>query len=142
MINPTHVGTIEQYAETGDYVDDAETIPVRDWETALEAPCKYEPEGQPFQREDAGGRVYKEARTHWAPYDVGEMVDISDEEEPKNLQYELAIGAGDNWRLTLEGIDGVFAIRELPKVHSSGPGQPTHVTIEIERVDPSELGGS
>ena len=133
MVNPTHIGAIEQYAATGDYVDDAETVPEREWQAVAEGPCRYEPQGQPFVREEQGGRIYTEARTKWQPWTVGELDDGV---------YECDVGAGDNWRLTLEGIDGIFAIAEQPKVHSSAYGQPSHVTIEIERVDPSELGGN
>lgn len=131
-MNLTHVGLIEQHAPTGEYVDDDETVPQRAWQPVAEGPCRYEPEGQPFVREEMGGRVYKEARTHWQPWTVGEA---------DGGAYECTVGAGDNWRLTLEGIDGVFAIAAAPKVHSSGAGAPSHVTIEVERVDASDLGG-
>lgn len=142
MINPTHIGKIEQQVETGEFVNDTGTIPEKEWQTVTEGPCKYEPEGQPFVREEMGSRVYKEARTHWAPYTVGEMVDVSEEEQPAKQQYQLDIGAGDDWRVTIEGINGVFAIREMPKMHSKAYQAPAHVTIEVERVDPSELGDS
>ncbi|WEL29852.1 hypothetical protein [Haloferax volcanii] len=137
----THKATIEHYQETGETVGDGAggTISVKDWVSVADGvPCRYEPAGQGYVREDQGGRVYESPRVYFPPRAVGEMVDVSADDDPADYEYELDVDAGDDYRLTLEAVDGVFTLSD-PDVHYSGPQRPSHVVIEVERIDP---GGS
>jgi hypothetical protein len=137
----THLATIEEYQETGDTVDDGMggTVPVEDWTVVVEdEPCRYEPEGQGYVREDQGGRVYESPRVYFPARAVGSMVDVSDEGDPADYEFQLDIGTGDDWRLTLAGVTGTFALSD-PDVHYEGPNRPSHVVIEVERIDPEDV---
>jgi hypothetical protein len=134
----THKATIEEYRETGETIDDGAggTVSVEDWVTVVDAePCRYEPAGQGYVREDQGGRVYESPRVIIPPRSVGEMGDISGADEPADYEYQLDIDDGDDWRLTLAGISGTFALADVD-VHFEGPQRPSHVVIEVERTDP------
>ena len=136
----THIGTIEHLQETGDTVDDGAggTIPVEEWTKVVDAlPCRYEPGGQGYVREDQGSRVYESPRVYFPARTVGQMVDVSGAVEEATYEYQLDVVAGDDWRLTLEGVDGTFALSD-PDVHYEGPNRPSHVVIEVEQVDPED----
>ncbi|QLG63084.1 hypothetical protein [Halorarum salinum] len=136
----THLGTIEHYQATGETVDDGAggTIPQKDWVTVVDGvPCRYEPEGQGYVRQDQGGRVYESPRVYFPARSVGEMVDVSGAEEEATYEYQLDVAAGDDYRLTLDAVDGVFALSD-PDVHYEGPNRPSHVIIEVERIDPED----
>lgn len=133
----THKATIEHYQETGETIDDGAggTIPEQDWVAVVDdQPCRYEPAGQGYVREDQGGRVYETPRVHVPARTVGEMVDVSAEDAPADYEYQLAIDDGDDWRLTLASIAGTFAMTDVD-VHFEGPQRPSHVTVEVERTD-------
>lgn len=137
----THLATIEEFQETGETEDDGMggTVPVEEWEIVVEdEPCRYEPEGQGYVREDQGGRVYETPRVYFPPYGVGSMIDVSEEDDPADYEYQLDVDVGDDWRLALEGVDGTFALSD-PDVHYEGPQRPSHVVIEVERTDPEGI---
>jgi hypothetical protein len=125
----THLATIEQYAETGETIDDGAggTIPVEEWTTVVDGqPCRYEPAGQGYVREDQGGRVYESPRVYFPARAVGSI-------DAPASQYELNIDEGDDWRLSLEDVDGEFSLVNVD-VHYEGAHRPSHVVIEIERI--------
>ncbi|WP_058365405.1 hypothetical protein [Haloparvum sedimenti] len=126
----THLVTIEQYQETGETVDDGAggTIPVEEWVAVVDnEPCRYEPAGKGYVREDQGGRVYSSPRIYLPARTAGHM--------GPNSEFVLDIDEGDDWRLRLASVDGEFAIRSVD-VHYSGPQQPSHVLVELEDVEP------
>lgn len=138
----THLATIEHYAETGQTIDDGAggTIPQKEWTTVVDGqPCRYEPEGQGYVREDQGGRVYESPRVYLPARSVGSMADVSAVGDDAEYEYELEIDTGDEWRLTLAGVDGTFSLSD-PDVHYKGPQRPSHVVIEVERVDADPEG--
>ncbi|KDE59822.1 hypothetical protein EL22_16990 [Halostagnicola sp. A56] len=136
----THLATVDQYQETGETEDDGMggEVPVEDWVTVLEGvPCRYEPAGQGYVREDQGGRVYSTPRIYFPARSAGEMVDVSDEDDDPDYEYQLEVDEGDGWRLSLESVDGMFALSNVD-VHYEGPQRPSHVVIEVERTDPED----
>jgi hypothetical protein len=62
------------------------------------------------------------------------MVDTSVEGEPADYEYEVAVEEGDDWRLTIGGIAGEFAVTDVD-VHYEGPERPSHVVVEVETID-------
>jgi len=136
----THQVTIEEFRETGETIDDGAggTIPVEEWVTVVDGqPCRYEPAGQGYVREDQGGRVYESPRVYLPAYTAGDMVDVSAEGEDSDHEYQLDVDNGDDWRLTLPSVDGTFALTDVD-VHYSGPQQPSHVVIEVEQIEPED----
>jgi len=128
----THLLTIEHYEETGETVDDGAggTIPVEEWAAVVsDSACRYEPAGQGYVREDQGSRVYESPRVVAPARTVGHMASYG--------EYELDIAEGDDWRLTLAGVDGTFALTNID-VHYEGPQRPSHVVIEVEQTDPRD----
>lgn len=133
----THLVTVEHFEETGETAADGAggTIPVEEWTTVIsEAVCRYEPAGQGYVREDQGARVYESPRIYLPPQSAGEMVDVSGDDEPATYEFEPAVDEGDDWRLTLATVDGEFAPINVD-VHYEGPQRPSHVVVEVERVD-------
>lgn len=132
----THLITVEHYQETGETIDDGAggTIPVEEWVAVVDGvPGRFEPAGQGYVREDQGGRVYSTPRVFLPARSAGEMVDTSADGEPPKHEYDLAVAAGDDWRLTIGGIAGVFALTDVD-VHYDGPERPSHAVIEVENV--------
>jgi len=128
----THKVTIEEFRETGETIDDGAggTIPVEEWVTAVDGePCRYEPAGQGYVREAEGGRVHETPRVILPARAVGHMESFG--------EYRLDIDDGDDWRLTLAGVDGTFALSDVD-VHYEGPQRPSHVVVEVERIDPED----
>ncbi|ELZ48983.1 hypothetical protein C464_06215 [Halorubrum coriense DSM 10284] len=133
----THLVTVEHYQETGETVDDGAggTIPVEEWATVVDGePGRFEPAGQGYVREDQGGRVYSTPRVFLPPRAAGEMVDTAPDGEPADYEYQVAVDEGDDWRLTIAGLAGQFAVTDVD-VHYEGPERPSHVVIEVEKVD-------
>ena len=62
------------------------------------------------------------------------MVDVSADGEPSDYEYRTSVDEGDDWRLTLETIDGQFSPVNVD-VPYEGPLRPSHVVVEVERVD-------
>lgn len=122
----THKATIEAYQETGTELDDGAggTVPEKDWVAIVDGePCRYEPAGQGYVREDQGARVYESPRVIFPAQAVGHMTSVG--------EYELVIDEGDDYRLTLPSIPGEHALVNID-VHYRGPQHPSHVTIEVE----------
>jgi len=133
----THLVTIDHFEETGETIDDGAggTIPIEEWVAVVDGvPGRFEPAGQGYVREDQGGRVYSTPRVFLPARSAGEMVDTSVEGEPADHEYEVAVDEGDDWRLTIGGIAGEFAVTDVD-VHYEGPERPSHVVVEVETID-------
>lgn len=125
----THLATVEHYEETGETTGDGAggTIEKHDWVAVVDKlPCRYEPAGRGFVREDQGGRVYESPRVVFPARSVGHMESFG--------EYKLDVGEGDDWRLTVAGVDGTYALVDID-AHYKGPNRPSHVVIEVERTD-------
>lgn len=83
---PTHRVTIERRTDSGDWVTVVEKVPGR-----------HHPEGAGLVREATGSRVRDAPGVTIHAQYVGEIDDDTGE-------YSLAVGAGDNWRVTIHGL--------------------------------------
>lgn len=133
----THLVTVEHYQETGETIDDGAggTIPVEGWVAVVDGvPGRFEPAGQGYVRGDQGGRVYSTPRVYLPARSAGEMVDTAATGEPADYEYDVVVDEGDDYRLTIGGIAGTFAVTDVD-VHYDGPERPSHLVIEVEKID-------
>lgn len=124
---PTHRVRIEEYALTGNVIDDGMGggTPERDWvPVATNVPARYMPAGTGLVREEHGDRVRDAPSVVIQARYLGRLTD--------DQEYELIVGTGDNWRVDIGGLRGENRRKSIVNISESYGRRRVPDTIHLE----------